>query len=261
MNTMLKTVAELQTPIAVRSGGSRATPTAVGLGGSKPTRSTLAASKPTQSTLGSPSRALLALALLTLTTACGIIPKREPIQLYEPARPSAATSASWPQANWSLLVPKPAAGHLLDSERIAVRPTPGEITVYKGVSWADPAPELVQTALLRRFEDSQKILSVSRPGAGVRGEYQLQSELRTFESVYAGGRPQAVLELSAKLVHTADGQVAAARTFKEVEPAAGVEVGSVVDAFSRALERMTGQVASWTLAEGNRHESASASKH
>lgn len=251
MIAILKDLAGLPTPIAD------------GLGGSKPTRSTLGVSKPTRSALGSPSQALLALALLTLTSACGIIPKREPIQLYEPARPSAAAaaSASWPQAEWSLLVPKPAAGHLLDSERIAVRPGPGEITVYKGVSWSDPAPELVQTALLRRFEDSQKILSVSRPGAGVRGEYQLQTELRTFESVYAGGRPEAVMELSAKLVHTADGQVAAARTFREVEPAAGVEVGSVVDAFSRALERMTGQVASWTLAEGNRHESASASAH
>lgn len=227
------------------------TPTAVGPGGSKPTRSSL----------GSSPQAVLAVALLTLLTACGIVPKREPVQLYEPTRPSAAASASWPQAKWSLLVPKPAAGHLLDNERIAVRPGAGEITVYKGASWSDPAPELVQTALLRRFEDSQKILSVSRPGAGVRGEYQLHTELRTFESVYNGGRPEAVVELSAKLVHTADGQVAAARTFKEVEPAAGVEVASVVDAFSRALDRMTGQVASWTLAEGNRHESASASAH
>ena len=201
---------------------------------------------------------LLTAAGIVLLASCGILPKREPTQLFEPSRPAMTTHADWPQADWSLLVAKPAAGQLLDNDRIAVRPSPGAISVYKGAAWSDPAPELVQTALLRSFEDSQKILSVSRPGAGVRGEYQLQSDLRNFESIYDGTRPQAVVELYAKLIHTADGEVVAARVFRETEPAAGVEVGSVVDAFSRALERVTGQVTAWTLAEGNRRERSAA---
>ena len=96
---------------------------------------------------------------------------------------------------------------------------------------------------------------------GVRGEYQLQTDLRTFESIYEGASPQVVVELYAKLIHTADGQVVAARVFRETEPAAGVEVGPVVDAFSRALDRVTGQVTGWTLAEGNRQERSSAAGH
>ena len=207
------------------------------------------------------SSILFAAAGIALLAGCGILPKREPTQLFEPARPALATHADWPQANWSLLIAKPAAGQLLDNDRIAVRPSPGAISVYKGAAWSDPAPELVQTALLRSFEDSQKILSVSRPGAGVRGEYQLQTDLRTFESIYEGASPQVVVELYAKLIHTADGQVVAARVFRETEPAAGVEVGPVVDAFSRALDRVTGQVTGWTLAEGNRQERSSAASH
>jgi cholesterol transport system auxiliary component len=196
-----------------------------------------------------------ALALLALT-ACSILPEREPTKIYEPTQTAASDSSGWPQAQWSLLVARPTAGQLLDTDRIVVRPSAGSVTVYKGASWADSLPELVQTALLRRFEDSQKILSVSRPGGGVRGEFQLLTELRLFESVYLQpGQPQARVELYARLVHTADGQVVAARSFRDSEPAAAEDVGSVVDAFSRALGRVSSQVAGWALQSGNQHPS------
>lgn len=199
---------------------------------------------------------LLLLALTTLTlTACGVLPKREPATIYEPTRAAPVAHAEWPQANWSLLVAKPMANQLLDSDRITVRPSPGTVQVYKGASWSDATPELLQTALVRSFEDSQKILSVGRPGAGVRGEYQLVTELRAFESVYAQpGSPQAVIEVYAKLIHTADGEVVAARSFRETEAANGEQVGTVVDAFSRALDRVSSQIVGWTLDNGGRHE-------
>ena len=111
---------------------------------------------------------LTALAIVLLAASCGILPKREPIQMYEPAIARAAAPSDWPQANWSLLVAKPAAGQWLDSDRISVRPAPGAVQVYKGASWSESVPDMVQTALLRKLEDSGRILSVSRPGAGVR---------------------------------------------------------------------------------------------
>lgn len=198
--------------------------------------------------------AAVALAFTALA-ACGLVPKREPTSLFEPARPANVQAADWPSANWSLLVAKPAASALLDNDRIAVRPSTGEITVYKAAAWTDPAPDLVQSALLRRFEDSGRILTVSRPGAGVRGEFQLQTDLRAFESVYVNGVPQAQVEIYAKLVHTVDGSVVAARSFRHVESAASEGVGAVVDAFGAALGRATGEIAGWTLAAGAQHES------
>lgn len=197
---------------------------------------------------------LLLTALALLLASCSILPEREPTKIYEPAQTASSESSNWPQAQWSLLVARPTAGQLLDTDRIVVRPSTGPVTVYKGASWTDSLPELVQTALLRRFEDSQKILSVSRPGGGVRGEFQLLTELRVLESVYAQpGQPQAQVELYARLVHTADGQVVAARSFRDTEAAAAEDVGSVVDAFSRALGRVSSQVAGWTLQSGNQH--------
>ena len=196
-------------------------------------------------------KCVLAAALVGLVAGCGVLPKREPIAIFEPTRAAAPAHAEWPQAQWSLLVHKPAASALLDSDRIAVRPQAGVITVYKASAWTDPAPDLVQSALVRRFEDSGKILSVARPGSGVRGEYALQTDLRVFESVYASaGRPEAQVEIYAKLVKSSSGEVVAARTFRNTEAAASEDIGSVVDAFGAALGRTTEQIVGWTLAAG-----------
>lgn len=200
--------------------------------------------------------AKLALPLLfasaLVATSCGILPKREPVAIYQPVRAISVPGPEWPSASWSLLVSRPVAGTQIDSERINVQPAPGTMQVYKSAAWTDAAPDLLQMALLRGFEDSQKILSVSRSGGGVRGQYQLLTELRSFQAVYSQpGQPEAVVEIYARLVHTADGRVIAARSFRQAEPAAGEEVGVVVEAFSRALDRSTAEIVGWTLRSGN----------
>ena len=203
-----------------------------------------------------PSQARFALAILfaasLLAGGCSILPKREPITIYQPVRAATPVPADWPQVKWSLLVSRPVAGTQVDSERINVQPAPGTIQVYKGAAWTDAAPDLLQVALLKAFEDSGKILSVSRSGGGVRGEYQLLTELRSLQSVYSQpGQPQATIEVYARLVHTNDGRVVAARNFSGSEPAAGEGVAAVVDAFSRVLDRTTSEIVGWTLRSGN----------
>lgn len=197
---------------------------------------------------------LLPAVMLALLAGCSVLPKREPIKIYEPTHSHEPASADWPSVRWSLLVAKPSASQVLDSERISVRPASGSVQVYKAASWSDTAPELVQASLLRSFEESQKILAVARPGSGVHGDYSLQMDLRSFESVYEGATPQAVIEWRLRLVHIVDGGVIAARTLREVEPAASEEVPDVVAAFSRALDRASTETVGWTLAQGEAHE-------
>lgn len=196
---------------------------------------------------------ILPAALLALLAACSVLPKREPTKLYEPAHTPLVAAADWPSVQWSLLVAKPGASEALDSERISVRPTPGSVQVYQAASWSDGAPELVQAALLRGFEESQKILAVARPGSGIHGDYTLQVDLRSFESVYQGDAPQVVVEFRLRLVHVVDGEVIAARSLREVEPVAGQDVPEVVAAFSRALDRATIETVGWTLVQGQAH--------
>jgi len=198
--------------------------------------------------------ALLAVAALAFVTGCSILPKRDPMVIYEPARSAQPQAANIPKANWSLLIARPVAGELYETDSITVRPKAGSVQIYKGASWSDSVPNLVQSALVRGFEDSQKILTVARPGGAVRGEYQLVTELRAFDSIYNSGRPEAVVEVHAKLVHSVDGEVVAAHTFREAAPASSTEIPAVVDAFSHSLDRVTNQIVGWTLTNGNRYQ-------
>ena len=197
---------------------------------------------------------LTALAIVLVAASCSVLPKREPTRGFSPTH--AAATVTGPTVDWSLLVAKPTASEWLDSERISVRPGTGNVQVYKGASWSDAVPDLVQTALLRGFEDSQKILTVGRPGSGVKGRFQLVTEVRAFETDYASGSPVAVLELQAKLVDGHDGAVVAAKNFRDTEASGTEDVDAVVGAMSRVLDRTTTQVVGWTLVEGDRHQHA-----
>jgi cholesterol transport system auxiliary component len=196
------------------------------------------------------------LALLALLAAsiggCGILPKKQPLALYAPeARIS--VDPGWPTVSWQLQVPRPHADELVDSPRIVVRPLPGELQVYKGAIWAQPAPDMLQDTLLRAFEDSGRIPGVARRGSGIAGDYELLLDLRRFESDYAGGSPAAVIEVGAKLVATRSNSVIASRTFRQAGTSASTDIGAVAHAFDQALGAITGEIVGWTLVEGQRH--------
>jgi cholesterol transport system auxiliary component len=196
-------------------------------------------------------RIALALCLAMALPACSLLGKAEPIQIIDPT-PAQLSDASLPSATWSLIVLRPDAAQSLDTERIVVRPTPGALQVYKGAAWPDTAPDLVQASLLRAFEDSGRILSVARPGGAVRGDFQLASELRKFESVYVGAAPQAVVELHVRLIRVTDGTAVAAKTFRVSETAAGTDVRAIGEAFAKALATLDHDTVAWALTEGNR---------
>jgi cholesterol transport system auxiliary component len=193
----------------------------------------------------------LVLAITLASSACSILGKAEPIRLVDP-QPHITADPAWPQVRWALLVLRPVANQSLDTDRIVVRPTPGALQVYKGAAWPDPAPDLVQTALMRGFEDSGRILSIARPGGAVRGDFQLATELRAFESVYEGATPAATIEVHARLIRVVDGAAVAAKTFRVSQASDGTDVAQVSDAFGTGLAQLTREVVGWSLAEGNR---------
>ena len=209
-----------------------------------------------------PSMRLLAPLCVLALAGCSVLASgdRHPITIYAP-QARVAVDPSWPRVDWQLAVAKPAAARLVDSPRINVRPTPGELEVYRGATWSQPATDMLEDALLRGFEDSGRIGAVARIATGIRSDYKLAIDLRRFESDYAGNaRPAATIELNAKLIHSLDQRVVASRTFLVAEPAADTTVASVTTAFETALGRTTGELIGWTLAAGQADWQANAGK-
>lgn len=211
------------------------------------------------------TRRALCIAALTLATAalagCGILPKQETLALYDPTPQRSGSSdganVSAPRVDWQLQIARPYADTMHDSARILVRPQPGELQVYKGAAWVQPAPDIVLDTLLRAFTDSGRVAGIARRGDGVSARYQLLMDLRRFESDYgnadAGGdTPNVRIELGARLVQNADNRVVANRVFDVVTPADGTDVVQINRAFQRGLGEATTQLIDWTLSEGQR---------
>lgn len=201
---------------------------------------------------------------LALSSCSGILPKAEPQEILTP-QVHVAPDPAWPQVSWQLSVVRPNANDMLESRRLSVVPVPGRIQFYKGVSWDDTVPEIVQTAIVEAFEDSGKILAVGRQASGLRNDFSLQLDLRNDEAVYdtPAGPPEVVIVLNAKLVDSAHSRAVASRTFRATATASGTDVHLVARAFDAALASLAHDVVGWVLASGQQarmEEAAAAPK-
>lgn len=201
--------------------------------------------------------AALAFLLLPLALAgCSVLGggEKDAATIFAPD-PRVQADPSWPSVDWQLSLSHPQAARMVDSLRIAVRPTPDELQVYKGANWAKTPTEQIEDTVLRALEDSGKIPAVARQGSGIAADYKLVMDLRRYEADYAGNpTPAATVEVNAKLLHSPQNDVAASRTFTSKVTATSTDVASVVDAFSQALGQAGGDIASWVLTAGNAHE-------
>lgn len=200
------------------------------------------------------AHAALLLAAL-LVAGCALVggPKVAPT-IFAP-EPNVEADPAWPSVNWQLSTSRPSAARMLDSSRIAVRPVPGELQVYKGALWARTPTEMLEDGVLRTLEDSGKIPAVARQGSGIGADYRLVMDVRHFEAEYAGAAaPSAVIEVNAKLLHAHDQAVVGSRTFRQAQPASGTDVALVADAFAQALGAASHDIAGWVLTTGQAHE-------
>jgi cholesterol transport system auxiliary component len=201
------------------------------------------------------TRAVLTLVIGLAMAGCSILgAKGDPPTIYAPD-PRVVTDPSLPTVQWQLSMSPVSASSMIDSARIAVRPTPGELQVYKDARWANPPPVMLEDALLRALEDSGRIPAVARQGTGVAADYKLVMDLRRFEADYAGNAvPSATIEVNAKLLHASDQDIVGSGTFLQAEPATGTDSARVADAFSKALGELTKELAAWVLITGEAHD-------
>ncbi|MBW8823989.1 MAG: membrane integrity-associated transporter subunit PqiC [Xanthomonadales bacterium] len=192
------------------------------------------------------TRTLAVVAMLAMLAGCSILPKREDFAIHT-AVTHATPDPAWPQVRVQLVIARPTAERMLADPRIVVRPSPDELQVYHGATWAESPPEMVQRSLLQLLEDSGRLKGVATRGGGLSGDYELAMDIRRFDSDYAGGAtPNAVVEIGARLV-SKDGSVVAFRVFRADAAASSTAVPAVVQAFQQALAKDSQGIAGWAL--------------
>lgn len=178
------------------------------------------------------------------------------ITLFKPAPPADVYDLSaspqlppGPAAEWQLVIGEPSAIPALNTDRILLRRGANVIEYAANSKWSARAPNLVQTQLVRAFDNSRRIVGVSRASLGLRGDFELTGELREFDVVYAGGRPSARIGLDLKLVRRPFG-VVAMRSFQAAEPTSANSLTQIAAAFDRGLSKLLAEAVVWTLSAG-----------
>ena len=174
-------------------------------------------------------------ATLAALGACGSAPT--------PAFDLSAARAVRGGGGGSIVVPEPSAIQPLEAERIIVKDAAGTISLLPGAQWADRLPRLVQARLIQSFENARG-RGVGRPGDGITPDRQLNTDLRAFQLDARTG--EAVVEVSAKLVDSRTGQVAAARTFTARTPIGSANAGEVAQALDRSSLSVLTQIVRWS---------------
>jgi cholesterol transport system auxiliary component len=200
-------------------------------------------------------RAALLGAALIFVSGCMLARQSAPIAILAPQVVIEA-EPDWRTVHWSLTIERPRSDALRDSSRVLVRVPPSQLEVFPGAGWLEPAPDLVQSVLLRGFEDSGRIAAVGRDGT-LRSRFRLNSELRHFEAVDQAGNLSVEVELQVRLILARTGQVLASGNFRHSAPAGGRSLDELTAAFETALEQVAVHVIGWTLQAGEEAPSRS----
>ncbi len=184
---------------------------------------------------------LVAPVIMALLSGCGSKADSDTFDL------SLTPAASGPSArNRQILVPEPTAVKMLDSEQVVVRVSPSEVQYLAASRWGDRLPRLVQSKLVEAFENSGRLGGVGKPGQGLAIDYQVVTDIRTFEVTTAGSRV-ANVEISAKILNDRNGTVRAQSVFRATSPVSGSENSDFIEALDRAFAKVGAEIVDWSL--------------
>ncbi|MCM2376060.1 ABC-type transport auxiliary lipoprotein family protein [Pseudomonas marginalis] len=192
---------------------------------------------------------MIAPVALALVSACSILPKADPSDVYRLA--SAQTTGQGAAVSWSLRVNKPQTSEFLDSPRIAVVPNGDLISSYANSRWSDPSPVLLRNRLMDGFQRDGRVTLLSTDDTNLQSDYELGGQLQAFQSEYRGSAVEVVIRLDARLVRGSDQRIVASRRFEVRQPVSDTKVPAVVAGFGQAGDQLNKQVVDWVVQQGN----------
>lgn len=145
-----------------------------------------------------------------------------------------------------ILVPEPTALKALDGDQVVIRLSGSELQYLSKAQWSDRLPRIVQAKLVQAFENTGKVGGVGKPGQGLAIDYQVISDIRSFE-ISTEGADTAVVEIFAKIVNDRNGTVRVQKAFRATAGVKGTGNPAFVRALDRAFATVVAEIVGWTL--------------
>lgn len=183
-------------------------------------------------------------AVLGLSACTSLVPS-PPSNTYDLTAP-----ASFPGlkggSRAQILILEPSALKVLDSQEIVVKPSPAEVEYLGRSQWSDRLPKLVQAKLIETFENTNRVRAVAKPGEGLVIDYQVVSDIRSFEA-NVGANREARVSISVKLVSDRTGKVVRSKVFTQAVPLSGSGSLDIVLGLDSAFDSVATQLVKWTF--------------
>jgi ABC-type uncharacterized transport system auxiliary subunit len=107
----------------------------------------------------------------------------------------------------------------------------------------------VQTALIRSFENSGRILAIGDRIALPAPDYVLSTDIRALHASYETGAPVAAFSVYARLIDRR-GRVVAAKLFEKTEVVESNSVPRIAAALDKAVNAAVADMVAWSFETG-----------
>ncbi|NKI33697.1 hypothetical protein HFP89_00775 [Wenzhouxiangella sp. XN79A] len=183
---------------------------------------------------------IAALAVSLGLAGCSVLPEKVAVQQLDP-RIDGVPGAHGPTRPGRLGLPRPEADPARDANRVLVRTAGGRLQVLPQLRWVAPAPDLLQTTLIRYLRDAELFSDVTPSASLV--DRALFIDLRRFELAETDDGLAAVIELDARLLDADSGAPVARLRMLHQAPLASAGATEVVAGFEAALADLAGRIA------------------
>jgi cholesterol transport system auxiliary component len=184
---------------------------------------------------------------LFLSGCISFLPETVPATVYRLSTPE--PSGEVREEAVIIGVQRPLTPRALSNDMIAMSQERGQLVFIQGAEWITPVPRLVQDLIVESMDAFEPTLIASRPEDGVRSEFELATELRSFEANYLRGPdqpPTVIVRLRARLIRSSDRRLVAVDAIGAQSVASSNTIGDIVAAFDAASQEAMASVAQWT---------------
>jgi cholesterol transport system auxiliary component len=183
--------------------------------------------------------------MMLLVAGCSLF-RGSPPETFELSGPSSVAGVPSGTAA-QILIPEPSALKTLDSERIVVA-SGQRLFYYPDAQWPDRLPRVYQAKAIEAFERSKKAKAVGRPGEGLSIDYQIITNIRSFEyRAETKDSGYAHVEVFVKIMDDRDGRIVATRTITGDAAVPANNPDTVVAGLDAAMSQVLVELVRWTL--------------
>lgn len=195
---------------------------------------------------------MIAAAMPGCSALSGLTAVATPSELYV-LTPKSTFDSDLPRLRYQIAVEEPTATASVDTDQIAVQPTPLRVQYLPEARWVNRAPLIVQSLMIESFENSGKVPAVGSSAIGLRADFLIVPDIREFQAMVPEDNTDAplnvIVRLNIKVIDAFSDRIIASRSFEERAQSTSDAASDVAVAFDTALGGTLRDSVEWSIRE------------